>query len=293
LVLTKCESAATSPGPIISAEADVKSVAVRAPSRAFTLVELLVVIGIIAILVGILMPALNRARRTAQATACLSNMRQIGMAHATYIAETRGFVLPAGYTNTTLTDLYGTVDSFANILVDYGYLQVPYIDRNDPPTAANTVYKCPAGVEDLSCYVNDYTIPTSYTDARGAQPTRYYSTTRQKYVDIWYAVNAQSGASYDQYPSRRLDPADVRLYKMARIKNSSRTVFLLDGVLYNFGSNKYRINARHGVDKGTQTNVVFYDGHAETLLTAELPTAFDITTLNKYPNTRFRLDQTP
>src|SRR5687768_12447642 len=61
---------------------------------AFTLVELLVVIGIIALLISILMPALTRAREASERIACLSNVRQIGMGFHQYADAHRGSLPP-------------------------------------------------------------------------------------------------------------------------------------------------------------------------------------------------------
>src|SRR3954466_5030347 len=60
------------------------------PPRAFTLVELLVVIGIIALLLAILLPALSRARESANRAVCLSNVRQVATAFISYTADNRG-----------------------------------------------------------------------------------------------------------------------------------------------------------------------------------------------------------
>lgn len=61
---------------------------------AFTLVELLVVIGIIALLLGILLPTLSRARDAGNSTRCLANMRQAAMAVTFYLNENKGRWLP-------------------------------------------------------------------------------------------------------------------------------------------------------------------------------------------------------
>ena len=62
--------------------------------RGFTLVELLVVIGIIALLISILLPALGRARAMGRKTQCLSNLRAFGQANAAYQAQFKDYNLP-------------------------------------------------------------------------------------------------------------------------------------------------------------------------------------------------------
>jgi len=97
--------------------------------RAFTLVELLVVIGIIAVLIAVLLPTLQRARAQAQQTACLSNLRQLGTIVQIYAVDYKDQI-PIGYSNGQPWTGYYGCQSWATFPVlgrlwAGGYLKAP------------------------------------------------------------------------------------------------------------------------------------------------------------------------
>jgi len=83
------------------------------PSMGFTLIELLVVISIIAILVGILLPALGSARRSAQDSGCKSNLKQLGIVIANF-GVTNDDDLPDSGSKTSGGDLSGYLEKYSD-----------------------------------------------------------------------------------------------------------------------------------------------------------------------------------
>ena len=135
------------------------------PRNAFTLVELLVVISIIALLMGVLLPALTAARKQAQATVCRSNLRQIGIA-LNFYAEAWNWFVPRGTGSSGNT-------WFQQVMPYLGGRQ-KMVDFKDVK-----MYRCPSypNKNQPICYVINgwrFTSPSDTTGTTIEEPTRIF-----------------------------------------------------------------------------------------------------------------------
>jgi prepilin-type N-terminal cleavage/methylation domain-containing protein/prepilin-type processing-associated H-X9-DG protein len=280
----------------------------------FTLVELLVVIGIIALLISILLPSLSAAREQAMSIKCLSNMRQLGTAMATYTAETRGYMCPPDVHNKA--GAAGSISDFwSTILVSLGYLKYPPASTSAPPGDDN-VFRCPAGNLEFRSGITGNSIPASRKDVNGAMGQLQQSSSlgMQPGLNIynWYGFNATSTGykwsafrrcGTDNQTSSSTEDVVNTAERTTRLRNPTDMVMIYDGVFLNIQTvNANRLNARHMKQK--YTNLLFADGHGESWRTADLPggdgdanqpggatQTFSLTNLKNYPYPKWRLDQ--
>ena len=265
---------------------------VKRPQRiAFTLVELLVVIGIIAVLVSILFPAFGIVREASRTIKCASNLKQIGLALLAYSNDNHGGLINSAVDTGGITYPGGLF--WSNELVAGGYMKV----ATGAVADGNSAFNCPDGIDqEISRSNNAGFGALSPRDAVNQQFVLNPSPTAAEAVKTWYALNSVCtdnlnggdlpGGSHDA-PFVWIDAQDGNVdtamaateYRrnISLIWDPSHLVMAFDGNAWNWndvaGSTGFsaRISGRHGAPanhgKDGQFNCLFFDGHVNVLST--------------------------
>jgi prepilin-type processing-associated H-X9-DG protein len=127
----------------------------QVPVRAFSLVEILVVIGIIAVLIALLLPVLTMARVAARSVQCQSNMRQIGQALVMYANGNGGWMIPvvadAGEPGGVrgMGTLLPPSQRWPAVVFKF---HVPAVESDDPKDYCPEVVRCPADIDPVGAH---------------------------------------------------------------------------------------------------------------------------------------------